>query len=132
MRKSTNISCIKLAAENNMDPYQDGFPQHLPKLSETEEMFIACAYPVMKIYCLEGGTVGYKGDMLNIDQDIGRLVSSLLQKINQLPIMVVQKCNMNVTMGYKDFRVQHQAIQQCDVTIRIRIRIAYVRNYASV
>eukprot|EP00957_Ditylum_brightwellii_P000237 18449-Ditylum_brightwellii.AAC.1 len=27
----------QFAAENNMDPYQDGFPHHLPKHSEIEE-----------------------------------------------------------------------------------------------
>eukprot|EP00957_Ditylum_brightwellii_P061048 4633802-Ditylum_brightwellii.AAC.1 len=37
MRKNNSISCRKFAAENNMDPYQDGFPYHLPKLSKMEE-----------------------------------------------------------------------------------------------
>eukprot|EP00957_Ditylum_brightwellii_P039336 2975844-Ditylum_brightwellii.AAC.1 len=33
-------------------------------------MFIACVYPVMKTYCLKGDTIGYKGDVPNIEQDI--------------------------------------------------------------
>eukprot|EP00957_Ditylum_brightwellii_P071525 5437921-Ditylum_brightwellii.AAC.1 len=70
-----------------MDPYQYGFPHYLPKLSEIEEMLISCVYPMMKTYHLKGGTIGYKGDVLNIEQGI-------------------------VTFEYKDFRVQHQAIQQ--------------------
>eukprot|EP00957_Ditylum_brightwellii_P034710 2630999-Ditylum_brightwellii.AAC.1 len=65
----------------------------------------------MKTYCLKGGWIGYKGDALNIEQDIGGLVSSLSQRINQLLIMIVQK-NTNVTVGYKDFKVRCQAIQQ--------------------
>eukprot|EP00957_Ditylum_brightwellii_P090899 6921421-Ditylum_brightwellii.AAC.1 len=52
------------------------------------EMFIACVYPVMKTYYLKGGTIGYKGDVLNIEQDIGELVSSLPQRIDQLLIMI--------------------------------------------
>eukprot|EP00957_Ditylum_brightwellii_P005013 382098-Ditylum_brightwellii.AAC.1 len=40
-------------------------------------MLIAQVYPVMKTYCLKGGTISYKGDVLNIEQDIGGLVSSL-------------------------------------------------------
>eukprot|EP00957_Ditylum_brightwellii_P055003 4169344-Ditylum_brightwellii.AAC.1 len=48
-------------------------------------MLIAHVYPVMKTYCLKGGTVGYKGDVINIGQDI---------------------------VGYNDFRVRCQAIQQ--------------------
>ena len=95
-----------------MDPYRDGFPHHLPKLSEIEEMLIARVYPVMKTYRLKGGTIGYKGDVLNIEQDIGGLVSSLPQRINQLPVMIVRKQNTNVAVGYKDFRVRRQAIQQ--------------------
>eukprot|EP00957_Ditylum_brightwellii_P180399 13742175-Ditylum_brightwellii.AAC.1 len=55
-----------------MDPYQDGFPHHLSKISKIEEMLIACVYSVMKTYQLKGGTI----------------------------------------VGYKDFRVHHQAIQQ--------------------
>eukprot|EP00957_Ditylum_brightwellii_P039367 2977665-Ditylum_brightwellii.AAC.1 len=68
-----------------MDPHQDGFPHHLPKLSKIEEILIAQVYPVMKTYHLKGGTIGSKGDVLNIEQDI---------------------------VGYKDFRVQRQAIHQ--------------------
>eukprot|EP00957_Ditylum_brightwellii_P025895 1959216-Ditylum_brightwellii.AAC.1 len=72
-----------------MDPYQDKFPHHLPKRSEIKEMLIVCVYPVMKTYCLKGGMIGYKSDVLNIEQDIGGLGSSLPQRINQLPIMIV-------------------------------------------
>eukprot|EP00957_Ditylum_brightwellii_P087703 6678792-Ditylum_brightwellii.AAC.1 len=75
-------------------------------------MLIDHVYPVMKTYHLKGGMTGYKGDVLNIEQDIGGVVSSLPQRINQLPIMIVQKRNTNVTVGYKYFRVQCQAIQQ--------------------
>eukprot|EP00957_Ditylum_brightwellii_P110852 8455088-Ditylum_brightwellii.AAC.1 len=90
-RKDPSICCKKLAEENDMDPYQDGFPHHLPKLSKIEEMLIVCVYPVVKTYQLKGGTIGYKGDVLNIEQDIGGLVSSLPQRTDQLPVMIVQK-----------------------------------------
>eukprot|EP00957_Ditylum_brightwellii_P048508 3681276-Ditylum_brightwellii.AAC.1 len=46
--------------ESDMDPYQDGFPHHLPKLFKIKEMLIDCVYPVMKTYRLKGGTIGYK------------------------------------------------------------------------
>eukprot|EP00957_Ditylum_brightwellii_P031816 2412466-Ditylum_brightwellii.AAC.1 len=60
MRKNNNISYRNFAAENNMDPYQDGFPCHLPKLFKIEEMLIVCVYPVIKTYWLKLGTIGYK------------------------------------------------------------------------
>eukprot|EP00957_Ditylum_brightwellii_P086494 6581210-Ditylum_brightwellii.AAC.1 len=44
-RKDSKNCCRKLAEENDMGPYQDGFPHHLPKLSEINEMLIACVYP---------------------------------------------------------------------------------------
>eukprot|EP00957_Ditylum_brightwellii_P210511 15365059-Ditylum_brightwellii.AAC.1 len=68
-----------------MDPYQDKFPHHFPKLSKNEKMSIACIYPVIKTYQLKGGIIGYKGDVFNIEQGIA---------------------------GYKEFRAQRQAIQQ--------------------
>eukprot|EP00957_Ditylum_brightwellii_P112756 8595707-Ditylum_brightwellii.AAC.1 len=70
-RKDSKIDCRKLAEENDMDLYQDGFPHHLSKRSKIEEMLITCVYPVMKTYCFKGDTIGYKGDVLNIEQDIG-------------------------------------------------------------
>eukprot|EP00957_Ditylum_brightwellii_P115133 8780857-Ditylum_brightwellii.AAC.1 len=66
---NNNIHYTKFASENNMDPYQYGFPHHLPKLSKIKEMLIACVHHVMKTYQLKGGMVGYKGDVLNIEQD---------------------------------------------------------------
>eukprot|EP00957_Ditylum_brightwellii_P191576 14586099-Ditylum_brightwellii.AAC.1 len=75
-------------------------------------MLTACVYPVMTTYWLKGGMIGYKGDALNSEQGICGLVSSLPQRTDQLLTMIVQKLSMNVTVGYIDFRVQHQAIQQ--------------------
>eukprot|EP00957_Ditylum_brightwellii_P172738 13149728-Ditylum_brightwellii.AAC.1 len=69
-RKDPSIYYRKLAEENNMDPYRDRFPHHLPKLSKIKEILIAYVYPVMKTYWLKGGTIGHKGDVLNIEQDI--------------------------------------------------------------
>eukprot|EP00957_Ditylum_brightwellii_P074553 5664751-Ditylum_brightwellii.AAC.1 len=40
----------KFTAENDMGPYQDGFPHHLPKLTKIEEILIVCVNPVMKTY----------------------------------------------------------------------------------
>eukprot|EP00957_Ditylum_brightwellii_P200549 15289153-Ditylum_brightwellii.AAC.1 len=64
-------------------------------------MLKACVYPVMKTYWLKGGTVGYKGDVFNIKQDIGGLVLSLLQSINQLLIIIVQKLHISMRVDTK-------------------------------
>eukprot|EP00957_Ditylum_brightwellii_P071748 5453952-Ditylum_brightwellii.AAC.1 len=75
-RKKNNSSCRTFAAKNNMDPYQDGFPYHLPKFFKTKEMLIALVYHVVKTYLLKGGTIGYKDDVHSKEQGIGGLVSS--------------------------------------------------------
>eukprot|EP00957_Ditylum_brightwellii_P091052 6932289-Ditylum_brightwellii.AAC.1 len=74
-------------------------------------MLVDRVYPVMKTYRLEGGTVGYKGNVLNIEQDIKGLVMSLPARVNQLPIIIVRKRNSSSTPGFKDFRVRCQVIK---------------------
>eukprot|EP00957_Ditylum_brightwellii_P153547 11686669-Ditylum_brightwellii.AAC.1 len=41
-RKNTNNSCRKFAAENNIDPYQDGFPYHLQSFLKSRRFDCAC------------------------------------------------------------------------------------------
>eukprot|EP00957_Ditylum_brightwellii_P133342 10166556-Ditylum_brightwellii.AAC.1 len=69
-QKDPKNCCRKLVKKNYMDPYQDGFPHHLQKLSKIKEMLIAPVYPVMKTYHLKGVLIDYKGDILNIEHDI--------------------------------------------------------------
>eukprot|EP00957_Ditylum_brightwellii_P021079 1588405-Ditylum_brightwellii.AAC.1 len=88
-----------------MDSYQDGFPHYLSKPSEIKEILIMRIYHVMKTYWFKEGTIGYKDDILNIEQDIVGLISSLPQWDDQLPIGIVQKQNTNTTAEYKDFRI---------------------------
>ena len=42
----------------------------LPELNNIEEMFIAHVQPVMKVFKLKKGRIGYKGNILNIEQDL--------------------------------------------------------------
>jgi len=42
----------------------------LPQLSNIEEMFIDRVHVVMKVYRLDKGRIGYKGNILNMEQDI--------------------------------------------------------------
>eukprot|EP00957_Ditylum_brightwellii_P062286 4726236-Ditylum_brightwellii.AAC.1 len=60
-----------------MDPFANGYPYHLSKLTKIEEMLIARNYPVMWTYHLQGETVRYNGNVLNIKKEIQGLVSSL-------------------------------------------------------
>eukprot|EP00957_Ditylum_brightwellii_P203015 15332872-Ditylum_brightwellii.AAC.2 len=53
-----------------MDLFANGYPHHLSKFTQIEEMLIARVYPVMKTYWLQSGTVGCKGNGLNIEEEI--------------------------------------------------------------
>ena len=57
-----------------------GYPHHLPKLNAIEEMSIALVNVIMKSYRLANGTMAYKGQILNIEQDIQSL-ATLLEKL---------------------------------------------------
>eukprot|EP00957_Ditylum_brightwellii_P133738 10197260-Ditylum_brightwellii.AAC.1 len=74
-----------------MDPCQEEFQHHLPKISKIKEMLTACVYPMMKTYWLKGSMIHYKGGDLSIEQDICGSLSSLPQRIDKLSIMIVQK-----------------------------------------
>ena len=60
-----------MSRENDMDPGHDNILMHdLPVLTEIEEMFISRVHVVMQAYRLKGGRMGYKGNVLNIEQDV--------------------------------------------------------------
>ena len=52
-------------------------PRELQGLSQTDEMLIACALPVMRIYIKPGGQRGYSGHCINLPQNVEELASSL-------------------------------------------------------
>ena len=55
------------------------YPFHLPKLTIIEEMLIAKAHVIMAIYRLKkSGSVVYKGNVLNVQQDNESLLKSIL------------------------------------------------------
>jgi hypothetical protein len=46
-------------------------------LSEIEQMLIARSVPIMKIYRLRSGYYGFEGNVVNVLQDISKLVHEL-------------------------------------------------------
>ena len=59
------------SSENNMDQKLYLLHAHnLPELSEIEEMLISRVHVVIKCYRLESGSIGCKGNVLNLEQNI--------------------------------------------------------------
>ena len=44
--------------------------RQLPKLTQVEEMLIAMAIPVMQVFRIKGGNLGYRKNVLTIQQEI--------------------------------------------------------------
>ena len=65
----------KFSAENLMKP--SPVPPELQGLSQTEEMLIARALPIMRVYIKPGGQRGYSGHCINLPQNVEELAYSL-------------------------------------------------------
>ena len=50
-----------------MDPFPNGYPHHLPKLSPIEETLISGSHTVMKFYIIKGTVQAiYKGNVVHL------------------------------------------------------------------
>ena len=83
-RSRTNYVCLRctrdkkcpkaFSRENSLTPSK--VPPQLQGLTQTEEMLIARALPIMRVYIKPGGQRGYSGHCINLPQDIKELASS--------------------------------------------------------
>ena len=73
-------------------------PPELQKLTQIEEMLIACALPFMRVYIKPGGQRGYSGPCFNLPQAVKELASILPRFPNDLPITIVQMRGKQNTM----------------------------------
>ena len=114
-------NCDKFSFVNDMDPFPGTctYPFHLPKLTMIEEMLIAKAHVIMAVYRLrQSGTVVYRGNVLNVQQDNDNLLKSILnsndflpRKISDLPIIYLRKNRSEDPMDFKDFKVNRNSIK---------------------
>ena len=101
------------AKENDADPVpNDNYPFHLPKLQPTEHQLIAQAHVIMRAYRMEKGNLGYKGQCLNMQQNVQQFIESLPTKVEDLPLFWMRKRNQGTPSGYRDFRVRRDVIRQ--------------------
>ena len=101
-----------LSATNLMDPWITYLHLLLPKLNEIEQMLIARIHPFMRVFRLHGGAVGYKGQILNVQQDITELTQQLPLLPSEIPCFIVRKPNQSSPLGHRDFLVNRNKIIQ--------------------
>jgi len=61
------------------------------KLTDIEQMAIALIHPFMKLYRLEGGSVAFKGQILNVEEqeDITEMEDKLPLRPDELPYILI-------------------------------------------
>lgn len=105
---------------NDMDPFPKSLMEPLIRdssfplpVTKIEEMLMAQAYPIMKIFRLENGSSASHGNVLNVEQDIGEVRSAVFPVLlNELSVLVVRKRNSpGHPVQYKEFLVRSGVIQ---------------------
>ena len=84
-------------------------PSHVPlefqKLTQIEEMLIARALPIMRVYIKHGGQRVYTGHCINLPQNITELAISLPRYPKDLAIIIVKVKGRDNT--FRDLRKQN-------------------------
>ena len=65
-------------------------PTELQNLTEVEEMLIARALPIMRVYIKPGGQRGYSGHCVNLPQNVKELATSLPRYPKDLSVIIVK------------------------------------------
>ena len=98
--------------ENKMHPQPP--PSHLAVLSDAEEALIALHVPVLRVFRLRGGQLGYGGSCAALTQDVGHVARALPRALNALDIVIFKKTVEDAPGGgaavEKMFRVRRHVI----------------------
>ncbi|CAB4032942.1 Hypothetical predicted protein [Paramuricea clavata] len=78
----------KFSKENSMIP--SPIPPELQGLTQVEEMLVAGALPIMRVYIKPGGQRGYSGHCENLPQHVDELASSLPRYPKDLSVIIVK------------------------------------------
>ena len=72
-------------------------PPELQNLTQVEEMLIARALPIMRVYIKPGGQRGYSGHCINLPQNVKTLATSLPRYPKDLSVIIVKVKGRNNT-----------------------------------
>ncbi len=96
----------KFSCENSMIP--SPVPHELQHLTQIEEMLIARALPIMRVYIKPGGQRGYSGHCINLPQNVTELATSLPRYPKDLAVIIVKVKGRDNT--FKDVTVRKQKV----------------------
>ena len=72
-------------------------------------MLIAAEMPIMVIYQLPHGQLGYSGHVLNLPQNVAGFTRTLPCSPNDIDVLIVQK--QGAGGSHRDFRVRRHVVQ---------------------
>ena len=102
----------RFSVQNGMHPQPS--PSHLPHLTEIEEALIALHAPVLRVFRLRGGQLGYGGSCVSLTQDVGAVARSLPRRMEGLDVVIFTKSVNSTEEGgeavRKTFRVRRAVI----------------------
>ena len=96
----------KFSNENSMIP--SSVPHELQNLTQIEEMLIARALPIMRVYIKPGGQRGYSGHCINLPQNVKELAMSLPRYPKDLAVIIVKAKGRENT--FRDVTVRKQKV----------------------
>ncbi len=96
----------KFSYENSTVP--SSVPHDLQNLTQIEEMLIARALPIMRVYIKPGGQRGYSGHCINLPQNVTELATSLPRYPKNLAVIIVKVNGRDNT--FRDVTVRTQCI----------------------
>ena len=96
----------KFSKENNMIP--SAVPCQLQGLTQVEEMLIARALPITRVYVKPGGQRGYSGHCINLPQHVEELACSLPRYPKDLSVIVVRRKGKE--NSFKDLSVRKKNV----------------------
>ena len=97
-------SLKKFSCKNSMIP--SSVPNELQNLTQVEEMLIARALPIMRVYVKPGGQRGYSGHCINLPQNVKNLAKFLPRYPKDLTVIIVKVKGRDNT--FKDVTVRKQ------------------------
>ncbi|CAB3977795.1 ATP-dependent DNA helicase PIF1 [Paramuricea clavata] len=83
-------------------------PHELQNLTQIEEMLIARALPIMRVYIKPGGQRGYSGHCINLPQNVKELAMSLPRYPKDLAVIIVKAKGRENT--FRDVTVRKQKV----------------------
>ena len=102
----------KFQEANVMDPGL--IPEHLPELTQMEEMLIAPVHVLMQIWQVRGGQYKYTGHICNFLKDNAQFYNRVPVLPENVEIILMKRGDVDIAneSKYRDFRVRRAAIQQ--------------------